>query len=343
MSASGGGRRIKLVRKTLADGTIKTYRYDLAQIAEQKAAQARDHGFERLAQLYFASPEFARVTPGWQRQLRGYVATIAAEIGYMTIDDLASKEAKREFWALRDKFVATRAKADKIVSTLSLVLGWAYRRDLIDYNHADKIDRLVPSTHSRADIIWHPQDEAAFSAVSGQALWEAWQMALYTLARESDLCAWKWENFDGRWLVYQPPKTRGSTGVTVHIPVYRLEPLRDLVANLSRCTDYMLTSDRGHPWKATTLSRAFERTRAKATLSRPDLNWHDIRGTGMTRLYLAGCTDAEVASISGHVMGDRAQQRSYIARTRGLAEHAFDKLGRYLKSGAQVVPLFGGN
>lgn len=287
-----------------------------------------------------ASPEFSRLSPGWRTATRKYVSLIGEDIDFMTLGDLSTKEAKREFWALRDRFADTPAKADKLVSVLRRVLGWAYLRDMIDYNHADKIERLVPSTHSRADLVWTGDDEADFLTRASQPVAEAFQLALYTLARESDLIGLKWEQFDGRWLVYKPSKTAHSTAPTVHLPVYRLEPLRELVANLSRCTDYLLTTEKAAPWKAANLSHQFTKYRALSRLSNPTLNWHDLRGTGITRLYMAGCTDAEVASISGHVMGDRAQQRSYVARTRELAEHAYDKWNRWLQHGSSVVRLF---
>lgn len=289
--------------------------------------------------LYIASPEFARNSPGWQRALRKYVAVIDGQIGYMTVADLAGEEARKRFWRLRDQFAPTPHKADKVISTLSLVLGWAYRRGHIAYNHATGIDRLAPASGTRADIIWTPDDEATFIEHAPPRLADAFLLALYTLAREADLCGLRWDQFDGRWLVYRPSKTAQSTGVVVHLPVYRLEPLRELVANLSRCTDFMLTTAAGRPWTASNLSKRFNKARAEAGLAGADRTWHDIRGTGETQLYLAGCTDAEVASISGHAMGDRAQQRSYLARVRGLAEHAYDKWDRYIRGGGEVVKL----
>lgn len=207
----------------------------------------------------------------------------------------------------------------------------------IAYNHATGIDRLTPTTGVRADIIWTEADQAAFIDGPSPHLAEAWLAALYTLARESDLCDFRWEQFDGRWLVYKPSKTAHSTAPTVHLPVYRLEPLKALLERLPRDSAYILTAQSGVPWTTQNLSRQFDRRRKLLKLDH--LRWHDIRGTGITRLYNAGCTDAEVASISGHVMGAGAQQRSYIARTRELAEHAFDKWDRAMLASGTVIPF----
>lgn len=160
MTASDGSRRTKIVRKRLADGTIRVYRYDLDAIAQRKVARSQERGWHQLAMLYYASPEFTRLSKGWQAATRKYVGLIGGEIDYMTLGDLSTREAKREFWALRDKYAAMPAKADKMISVLRRILGWAYLRDHIDYNHADHIERLVPPSHTRADKIWTFDDEA---------------------------------------------------------------------------------------------------------------------------------------------------------------------------------------
>jgi hypothetical protein len=46
----------------------------------------------------------------------------------------------------------------------------------------------------------------------------------------------------------------------------------------------------------------------------------------VTRLYEAGCTDAEVTAISGHASKAETSVRDYQARTRKLALAAFTKL-----------------
>lgn len=54
-----------------------------------------------------------------------------------------------------------------------------------------------------------------------------------------------------------------------------------------------------------------------------DLHFHDIRGTAVTLLSEAGCTQQQIATITGHSLKTvhRILER-YLARTRGLAEEA---------------------
>jgi integrase len=59
------------------------------------------------------------------------------------------------------------------------------------------------------------------------------------------------------------------------------------------------------------------------------LHFHDLRGTAATRLAEAGCSHAEIASITGHSMRDvGAILDKYLARTDKIALAAIAKLER---------------
>lgn len=58
------------------------------------------------------------------------------------------------------------------------------------------------------------------------------------------------------------------------------------------------------------------------------MTFHDLRGTAVTRLALAGCTEGEIATITGHsVRGGRAiMDVHYLNRDPALGESAIRKL-----------------
>jgi integrase len=58
------------------------------------------------------------------------------------------------------------------------------------------------------------------------------------------------------------------------------------------------------------------------------LTFHDLRGTAVTRLALAGCTEAEIVSITGHTLSDVRSilDSNYLHRDPALAESAIRKL-----------------
>jgi integrase len=64
------------------------------------------------------------------------------------------------------------------------------------------------------------------------------------------------------------------------------------------------------------------------------VTFHDLRGTAVTRLALAGCTEAEIATITGHSLhGVRAILDShYLNRDPALGESAIRKLEKGTKA-----------
>jgi integrase len=63
------------------------------------------------------------------------------------------------------------------------------------------------------------------------------------------------------------------------------------------------------------------------------VTFHDLRGTAVTRLAIAGCTEAEIAAITGHSLRDVAAilDAHYLHRDPALAENAIRKLEKGTK------------
>jgi integrase len=62
------------------------------------------------------------------------------------------------------------------------------------------------------------------------------------------------------------------------------------------------------------------------------LTFHDLRGTAVTRLAQAGCSVAEIASITGHSMKDAQYilDSHYLGGKTELAEAAMKRLEAHL-------------
>lgn len=323
----------------MADGSVKEYRYDRAAKAERERLDRERDAIHMIAVAYYEAPEFKRLSPRWQAATRYYVGLIERRLGWMALSDLNDRRARDDFYELRDKHADQPAKADKIMNVLRRLLSWAYERGRIEINHAINIPHLVSSSASRSDFVWTEENEAAFLAVAKPEMAALFRMALLTGLRQSDLCALRWSDIDGDWLVVKPAKTLQSTAVAVHLPIHALPPLAETIAGLARCSEFILTTDHyGQPWTPENLKKRWRQTMATpgAGLATTDLRFHDIRGTTVTRLYSAGCTDAEVASISGHAIGGGTMLRSYAARTRALALNAYRKWWQAMQGGTVV-------
>lgn len=333
-----GRRADKVVRRLLADGTVKEYRYARDGRLRRPSA-AGESAIRLLANLYSVSPEFRKLSARWQAAKLYYLDMLQDALGWMTLEQLQARQARDRFYQLRDANAGLPHRADKLLDTLKGLLGWAYERNKIEVNHALGIRHLAASGRVRSDIVWTEDDEAIVLASFPKSLQQAWHLALFTAARQSDLCALRWTQLKDGWLTFKPAKTLGSSAVTVSLPVFALAPLQALIDELGHATDYLLTTEEGLPWNPINLRARWRPAMAGTELAGADLHWHDIRGTAVTRMLEAGCTDAEVAAVTGHVIGGGSSLSEYAARTRSLALAAYQKWDKALAEGPKLLTL----
>ena len=94
---------------------------------------------------------------------------------------------------------------------------------------------------------------------------------------------------------------------------------------------HVLLSPSGKPWRKRHFSRTFKDTSDAAGIV--DLTFHDLRGTAVTMLFEAECTEGQIASITGHTLASvSAIIEKYRAKTTAQSRAAMVKLGNYLRT-----------
>ena len=117
---------------------------------------------------------------------------------------------------------------------------------------------------------------------------------------------------------------QSKAGRRVSVPVSAA--LREIVDSLPRLGPIMLTSSEGRPWTSDGFRASFGKTCAKASIDQ--LTFHDLRGTAVTGLAIAGCTESKIAAITGHSLKSVGEilDRHYLSRDDALGENAMRKL-----------------
>lgn len=234
---------------------------------------------------------------------------------------------RSQLYDWRDTFAPSMGRQH--IYVISSVFNWAVDRGFMTDNPAAGMKHIKKA--SRAEIIWTSDDVRAFREAADEPLRNATDVALWTALREVDVIGLRSYQFNEGWLTVIPQKTR-KHGVKLFLPYYLIRPLAETVGRLfAREMDgdaLVLLSHLGEPWNERLLRRYVEAAREKAGVN-PDLRFGDLRGTAVTWMLEAGCTDAEVGSISGHGIA-KGNMRSYAARTRPLAESAYRKLAAYM-------------
>jgi integrase len=111
-----------------------------------------------------------------------------------------------------------------------------------------------------------------------------------------------------------------------------LPETRQLLEALPRRAETVLTNAHGKPWTPMGLEASFCKARNAAGLQ--GLHLHDLRGSFVTRLVLAGLTDEEVAKIAGWSTKNVAAIREkYVDHSRimmNLSERISNSLAQKL-------------
>jgi integrase len=336
---------INVVRKRLADGSIRAYYYAWKGgpalrgapgtpefVASYNEAVARKAVVPRgtllsVLQRYQQSEAFLGLADSTRRAYIALIVRIEKQFGDFPLAALTDRRSRGVFMAWRDKLAADsgRRQADYAWTVLARVLSWGLDRGIVMDNPCARGGRLYRGG-SRVDNIWTADDEALFLNRAPSHLHLALLLALWTGQRQGDLLRLPWSAYDGSRIRLRQSKG----GRRVVIPVGA--PLKSALDAMPKRATVILVNSEGVPWTSDGFRASWGKACAKAGIR--DLTFHDLRGTAVTRLAIAGCTEAEIATITGHsLQGVRAiLDTHYLARDPALGESAIRKLENRTKS-----------
>lgn len=279
-------RAAKVVRKRLADGTIKEYRYARGPVEPERP----DPGsMQALIAEYRSAPE-------WRAKAKHTRTVYNIYLRPWEDERLARRQVstikRREILTLRD---AVAARSGNGAGTMfgrvtAALFGFALDRGWIEYSPAARIKSL-PGGHLRD---W---GEAAIAHALDKLPEEYRRvvvLGIYTGQRRGDLVGMTWGQYDGATIRLK----QGKTGAALALPVHpnlqaELEAWKE-----GRAAVTILTAPRGQPWTAPHLSR--EMKRELEAIGLDGLNVHGLRKAAARRLAEAGCSAHEIAAITGH-------------------------------------------
>lgn len=273
----------KIVRKRLADGTIKVYRYERApRAAETIIADS----LVMMIRAYQSSPEWKRLAPATADRYTRYLRPLMPHAQFP-----ARQLTRKLVTTIRNQIVGTDkpAAANAFVRATSALYAWGMENDWVEANPTFRI-RPLPGGHFPA---WTPAVAAQSLDVLPEHLRRLVLLALYTGQRRSDLCRLAWSNYDGTRIRL----TQVKTGTSLIIPVHPV--LKAAMDRWERQATTILVNARGRPWKPGTASHGM-----KLAIDRLGLpagwNIHGLRKLAAANLAEAGCSALEIAAITGH-------------------------------------------
>lgn len=274
--------------------------------------------FQSLIALYRESSEFTLKAEKTRKDYERYLRLIEAEFGELPISALSLPDVRGDFKTWRDSFLPKKRSADYAWSVLARICSIAKDRGKIPVNPCERGGRLYEA--DRAELIWTEGHLAQLLAEASPEVAAVVTMALWTGQRQGDVLRMTWAAIAGDQIKVRQSKGRKR----LVIPMGK--PLRDLVAGIAKHGPVVLTSSEKRPWTSSGFRASFRRACAKAKIE--GLHFHDLRGTAVTRLALAGCTVTEIAAITGHSLKnvEAILEAHYLGGQTALAEAAILKL-----------------
>jgi integrase len=310
-SAQPGKSRV--VRKTLADGTVREYRY--GPRAKPKRPRADTDSLEALIRAFEGSPEYAAKAKATQDQYAIYLRPWA-KVGHLRAKDIR----RTHVLTIRDAIAASRGTgaATAFVRVTGALFSWAHDREWVDASPAARV-KTLPGGHYRP-----------WSDVEAATAWEGLPPHLLRVVllagavgqRRGDLIALTWSSYDGAALRF----TQQKTGARMVIP---LPPeTRALLDGWKReaTSVRILTNARGLPWTGPHLSREIKR--ATGVLGLAGTTLHGLRRRAAVQLANAGSSTHEIAAVTGHKTLQMVQEYTRGADQEKLAGGALLRLER---------------
>lgn len=283
------------------------------------------------------SSAWDKLAPRTQADYRKKILAIEAKFAELPLEALDDPRMRSEFEDWRDGLAKKSLRqADLAWSVLALVLSWAVKRRMIKANPCKAGGRLYKGG-ARREITWSREQEQAFLAHSTGGIRLAFLLALHTGQRQGDLLVMPWRAYDGESIRLK----QGKTGARVRVPV--TAELKSALDAVPQTQSLILTNRDGEAWTADGFRSSWRKACARAGVE--GVTFHDLRGTAATRLAIAGCSEAEIATITGHSLSEVRSilDQNYLSRDYSLAKSGIAKLEATRKKPDQSPDRQGGS
>lgn len=320
----------KVVRRTLADGTVKEYRYRRAKAGKEAPPEPKivPGSLDALIEAYRRSPEWAALAPATRSVYATYLKPLYA-IGRARVADVT----RRDVIGARNAVASRRGNGagTGFMRAASAVFSWGVDNDWLEANPAHRIKGLKRGTL--------PAWTEAVLAAALEALEEPYRravvLAVHTAQRRGDLVKMTWADYDGETIRVRQEKDRRPDKPTLVIPVHpdlRSE-LEAWKANRSTLT--ILANPSGKPWTKAHLTR--ELSKRVKVLGFGRFTVHGLRKLAASRLADAKCTLHQIAAIGGWRTLSMVELYTRSADQEQLARGAVVNLTNARKTSAKAL------
>ncbi|RAP40204.1 integrase [Rhodovulum viride] len=276
--------------------------------------------FEALILSYYESDAFKKLKPRTKADYQKYISHIRSIWG---TKDPAKIEPHHVYELHRANAERWR-QANYLVQVMVVLMNHARLIGLLKKEHGNPA-KGIPLFKQESDG-WQPWPEdirAEFEAVATPRARLVYELCLGTGQRIGDVLKIRWDHLkDGAY-----DFTQGKTDKPLWIPL--TDRLSAHLAMVERKGLTVITDAQGRPVRYRTVAE--EMRKVKAGMSHPDAATfvtHGLRKNATIELYLAGCDDEMVKSVTGHSGVEMLKKYGGRVRQKVLAAKAQDARNR---------------
>ena len=310
----------------------------LPPIAERKPKPST---LETVVDKWLDSQEFLTCKARTRNDYRQQAAIIVKRFGSLPISALADcpNETRGDFLDYRDELAkASPRQADYFMQVLNTILNWGKVRGKLTLNPLRDAGVRKLYSVTRADKIWSDAEIDNFQVAATKEIAFAQTLALWTGQRQGDLLSLPWSAYDGATIRLSQAKSEGKRKrVNVTIPV--AGPLKKILDAAQRKSPIILVNQEGLPWTADGFRTMWHKSAKRAGIV--DRTFHDLRGTTVVWLARAGCSEAEIAGVTGHAISQvkTILEHHYLGRDVEVARNAIVKLEAWKATRPRPSPV----
>jgi integrase len=268
--------------------------------------------FSALCVSYYSSQEFRDLRGSTQAVRRNILEGCRAQHGHRLLKDLRHEHVDR---IIRDK-AKTPEAGNNLLKVLRVLLNHGVANGLIASNPALGV-KGFKSKNPDGLHSWSEAEIAQFQAAHaiGSRAGLALALALHTGQRRSAVLRMGWQHVNGDRITVQQQKT----GRTLVLPT--APELMQALTSVPRTNMTFLLTEYGKPFSPNGFNSWFRRKCDEAGLPRC-CTLHGLRKAAATRLANAGCSEHEIAAVTGHRSMREVERYTRAANQEQLAEQA---------------------
>lgn len=265
-----------------------------------------------LIESYMRSKYYRRLADGTKRKYRPVLEQILEKNGGKD----ATLIKRSDLEAIHEKYADRPRKADWYIQIFSILFTHAKRLEWMTHNPTETIELYGKQKQVEPWPEWFVAEYLARATGYARTIYF---IGAGTGQRPGDCIAMEWRHFDSEYMSVVQDKT--ETRLSIYCP----QLLQDHLNETPKAGKHIFAKNLQQKLSYDQVEKLFSAVRKQIAKERPEAlkySLHGLRKLAAMQLAEAGCSDAEIASVTGHKSLTMVQHYRSKARQKEMSKQA---------------------